>query len=161
MDMDELRCSPVSVNNDVMVCGSEGVWIRVVVGIMPGTVGEAIVLRTPEVSSFPGWVTLGDVVPGWSGEIARVEVMKWFSVLELVANDGIVSAIVGEIGHVAISELCCSSICVTNDTVVFSSAEIRFGDVIISGMLCEMFKDRTPEVPSFPGWVSHGAVVPG
>ena len=144
-----------------MVCGSGGVWIRVVVVIMPGSVGEAIVLRTPEVSSFPVWVTLGDVVSGWSGEIARVEVTEWLSVLELVANDGIISVIFGEIGHVAMSELCCSPICMTNDTVVFSSAEIRFGDVIISVMVCEVVEDSSPEVPSFPGWVSHGAVVPG
>ena len=48
----------------------------------------------------------------------------------------------------------------TNDTVVFSSAEIRFGDVIISGMLCEMFEGGTPEVPSSLGLVTHGAVVP-
>lgn len=48
----------------------------------------------------------------------------------------------------------------TNDTVVFSSAEIRFGDVIISGMLCDMVEDTTPEVPSSPGLVTRGAVVP-
>ena len=49
----------------------------------------------------------------------------------------------------------------TNDTVVFSSAEIRFGDVTILGMLCEMVEDRTPEVSSFPGWVIDGTVVSG
>ena len=144
-----------------MVCGSGGVWIRVVVVIMPGTVGEAIVLRTPEVSSFPGWVTLGDMVSGWSGEIATVEVTEWLSVLELVANDGIISVIFGEIGHVAMSELCCSPICMTTDPAGFIAAEKTLVDVIISGIVCEVVEDRSPEVPSFPGWVSHGAVVPG
>lgn len=55
-------------------------------------------------------MTHGDVVPCWSGEIARGEVTELLSVLERVAKVGIVSVLPGEIGFVAVSELCCSPI---------------------------------------------------
>ena len=62
--MDKLECPLACETNDDVVCGSGGVWIRVVEVIVSGTPGEMVVDGSSEVPSFPGWVTNGAVVPG-------------------------------------------------------------------------------------------------
>lgn len=58
-------------------------------------------------------------------------------------------------------DLGCSPMWVTSETVLCGLEGVRVGEVIISVILCEMVLDRTPEVPSFPGWASLGSVVSG
>lgn len=86
---------------------------------------------------------------------------EWFSVPELVNCDGIISVIPGDTDFVDMAELDCSPKWVTSETVVCDSEGIRVGDVIISGTLGEMVVERNPEVPSIPGWGTHGTVVSG
>lgn len=85
----------------------------------------------------------------------------WFLVPELVTCDGIISVIPGAIDFVDMVELDSSSKWVTSETVVCDSEGKRVGDVIISGTLGEVVIERTLEVPSIPGWVTHGTVVSG
>ena len=46
---------------NVLVCDSEVMWFTAVKVSIPGTRGEMVEVKTPEVSSFPGWVTHGTV----------------------------------------------------------------------------------------------------
>lgn len=46
---------------NVPVCGSEVMWFTAVKVSVPGTRGEVVEVRTPEMSSFPEWVIHGDV----------------------------------------------------------------------------------------------------
>lgn len=135
--MDKVDCPPAWVTKDVMFCVS-GVWFRIVEVIMSGPLSEMAVVRTTEMSSFPGWV----VASASPRESSRVEDVEWLFLPERVTIDGIISVIPGETVWV----VCCSSVRVMNETVVCGSEERRVGEVTKSGKIVEIVEVGVPEV---------------
>ena len=133
--------------NDALVCGSGGVWVRVVEVIMFGTSDEMAVERSPEESSSPGWVTDGPAISGLSVETARF-VASAKLVLELVTSDNSISVTLGETARGGMAELGCSPMWVANESVECGSEGIRVVEVTRSGTVAEIVVVRTPEVPS-------------
>lgn len=158
-DMAELGCSPMWVTNEAVLCGLEG--IRVGEVIISVTLCETVLDRTPEVSPFPGWASLGSVVSGSLEETYGVEATDEFFVLELVMSDGTISVKPDETGLVDMAELGRSPVLATNGIVVYGSEVIKVDEVIVSGMRGEMVLNRTPEVPCLPLSVTPVSVASG
>lgn len=81
--------------------------------------------------------------------------------LELVTSDCIISVIPRDTGLIDKVELGCSSMWVTNETVLYDSGGIRVVAVIISVIPVVMVVFGTPDMVSLSGGMNDEAVVSG
>ena len=103
-------------------------------------------------------IVLIDLVFGISGEIVRVVMTDWLSLPMVVPNDSFILVIREEAASVDMSELCCSTLWVTNEAVMSGSEDINVVEVIIFGIIVEMVVGKALEVASLSSLVTGEAV---